>query len=67
MRERGQQQRDRQGKEEASGSSPALCCQRQSHFHFTLWGVQYTLYCISERVSLPVSKAETLALSPPPK
>lgn len=29
---------DRQREEEASGSSPALCCQRQSHFHFNPLG-----------------------------
>lgn len=64
------QQRDRQEREEASGTSTVLFCQRQSHFHFTLWGQQYTLYLQqsdSQKCFLPVSETKTVALSPPPK
>ena len=43
-REREWSSRDRRGKEEARGSSTVFCCQRQSNFHFTLWGPQYTLH-----------------------
>lgn len=50
--------RDRQREEEAaSGSSPALCCQRQSHFHFTPLGFPAnTPPCLADRARLPVSE-----------
>lgn len=41
-----QSSRGRQEKEGASGASTALFCQRQSHFYFTLWDQQYTLYLL---------------------
>lgn len=49
--------RDRQREEEAWGSSPALCCQRQSHFHFTPLGFPaHEPPRLSDRARLPVSK-----------
>lgn len=56
--------RDRQREEEASGSSPALCCQRQSHFHFTPLGFQAnTPPCLSDRARLPVSENQNTGSS----